>query len=152
MNRQKQSEPSEPGVDTGQKGNGVMDGYIDLKKCLDLSPELVEALRSQLRRRREEWFAKGETEIPKWVFCGQRGEPFQYSNFRRRDRPGFGLLEACFLRPAPGYQEQETDEPRLHLTLEENLGKPAALRAGEKVHPAGSMALPDELSIFRASE
>lgn len=54
------------------------------ERSLDLSPELVQALRSLLRRRREEWFAKGETEIPKWVFCGQRGEPFQYSNFRRR--------------------------------------------------------------------
>jgi len=54
------------------------------ERSVDLSPELVEALRSLSRRRREEWFAKGETEMPKWVCCGHRGEPFQYSNFRRR--------------------------------------------------------------------
>jgi integrase len=54
------------------------------ERSLDLSPELVQALRSLLRKRREEYFAKGEPEIPIWVFCGQRGEPFQYSNFRRR--------------------------------------------------------------------
>jgi integrase len=54
------------------------------ERSVDLSPELVEALRSLFHRRREEYFAKGESEIPKWVFCGKRGEPFQYSNFRRR--------------------------------------------------------------------
>jgi integrase len=54
------------------------------ERSLDLSPELAEALRSLLRRRREQLFAKGVTEIPKWVFCGHTGEPFQYSNFRRR--------------------------------------------------------------------
>jgi|GEM_PF-5884349 len=54
------------------------------ERSLDLSPELAEALRSLLRGRREQLFAKGVTEIPKWVFCGHTGEPFQYSNFRRR--------------------------------------------------------------------
>lgn len=54
------------------------------ERSVDLSPELVQALRLLLKRRREAYFAKGETEIPKWVFCGQRGEPVQYSNFRRR--------------------------------------------------------------------
>jgi len=54
------------------------------ERSIDLSPELVEALRALFRRRREEYFANGDTEMPKWVFCGQRGEPFQYSNFRRR--------------------------------------------------------------------
>lgn len=56
------------------------------ERALDLSPGFVHALRSLLRRRREEYFARGETEIPKWIFCGQGGEPFQYSNFRRRCR------------------------------------------------------------------
>ncbi len=54
------------------------------ERSVDLSPELVQALQSLLQRRREEWFAKGGTKIPKWVFCGQSGQPFQYSNFRRR--------------------------------------------------------------------
>jgi integrase len=54
------------------------------ERTLDLSPELIQALQSLLRRRREEWFAKGKMEIPEGTFSGQTGEPFQYSNFHRR--------------------------------------------------------------------
>ena len=46
------------------------------ERSVDLSPELVQALRSLLRRRREEWFARGEKEIPKWVFWKAAGEHF----------------------------------------------------------------------------
>jgi hypothetical protein len=48
MNRQKQSEPSEPGVDTGQKGSGAMDGYIDLRKCAEKASISVTTLRAHL--------------------------------------------------------------------------------------------------------
>ena len=48
MNRQKRSEPSDPGVDTGQKGSGVMDGYIDLKKCAEKASISVTTLRAHL--------------------------------------------------------------------------------------------------------
>lgn len=47
------------------------------------SPELTTALEEMIRRRREIWLAKGETEIPEWLFCNSRGNPLDRSNWTK---------------------------------------------------------------------
>jgi integrase len=104
------------------------------ERSLDLSPELVQALRSLFRRRREEWFAKGETEIPKWVFCGQRGEPFQYSNFRRR----------CWLRALKDAKVRERTPHDLRHTYASQMllaGEPLSYVSAQLGHKSPEITL-----------
>ena len=104
------------------------------ERSLDLSPELVEALQSLLRRRREEWFAKGETEMPKWMFCGQRGEPFQYSNFRRR----------CWLRALKDAKVRERTPHDLRHTYASQMllaGEPLSYVSAQLGHKSPEITL-----------
>ena len=104
------------------------------ERSLDLSPELVDALRSLFRRRREEWFAKGEPEIPKWVFCGQRGEPFQYSNFRRR----------CWLRALKDAKVRERTPHDLRHTYASQMllaGEPLSYVSAQLGHKSPEITL-----------
>jgi integrase len=51
---------------------------------VDLSDALVEVLQELRRKRKEEWLAKGQNEIPEWVFCNQEGNILDANNLRNR--------------------------------------------------------------------
>jgi integrase len=51
---------------------------------IDLSSTLVDALKKLKLRRKEQWLAKGQTEIPPWVFLRLRGKPVEMHYVKRR--------------------------------------------------------------------
>lgn len=53
------------------------------ERWVDLSPDLLEALRRHKRRQQEYWFSRGR-EMPDWVFTTSTGRPFWYSTFLNR--------------------------------------------------------------------
>jgi integrase len=53
------------------------------RRTVDMSPQLVNAIQSMLRRRAELYLKDGKVELPEWVFCNREGNPFDYSNFSK---------------------------------------------------------------------
>ena len=49
---------------------------------IDMSDALRETLKALKRQRREQWLARGENSIPKWVFCCQNGNFMDPYNFK----------------------------------------------------------------------
>ena len=63
---------------------------------IDLSDALLETLKTLKRQRREQWLAKGENSVPKWVFCAKNGNFMDPYN--RKDRYFYSCLEKAGLR------------------------------------------------------
>jgi integrase len=49
---------------------------------VDISDDLLLALQDLRRKRKEQWLAKGQNEVPVWVFCNQAGNPADMQNIR----------------------------------------------------------------------
>lgn len=57
---------------------------LSSKRTVDMSPQLAEALRLMIKKRRAEYLAAGKAEIPEWLFCNSAGNPLDYSRFAKR--------------------------------------------------------------------
>jgi hypothetical protein len=74
----------------GGQGNGPQDPGSHQKdpktfrsrRKVDLSYTMLAILEDLRRRRKEEWLAKGQNEIPEWVFSNRRGEPADMNNVK----------------------------------------------------------------------
>jgi integrase len=67
----------------------IDEGTINLPKNgkarrVDMSDALIEALQALKKARMEQWLAKGQNEIPRWVFCNQEGGILDANNLRNR--------------------------------------------------------------------
>jgi integrase len=51
---------------------------------VDLSDAALFALEALRRTRQEEWLAKGQNEIPKWVFCNEEGRWLDFYHIKKR--------------------------------------------------------------------
>ncbi|MCI0621586.1 MAG: site-specific integrase [Acidobacteria bacterium] len=51
---------------------------------VDMSDALAEALQELKKARKEAWLAKGQNEIPEWVFCNFEGKLLDTNNLRNR--------------------------------------------------------------------
>jgi len=51
---------------------------------VDISDALMEVLHDLKRRRKQEWLAKGNNEIPEWVFCADNGNFMDPYNLKTR--------------------------------------------------------------------
>jgi integrase len=49
-----------------------------------ISDDLLAALQDLRKEHREAWLAKGENEIPLWVFCNREGKPEEIHNLKNR--------------------------------------------------------------------
>ena len=63
---------------------------------IDMSDALLDMLKALKQKRREQWFAKGENSIPKWVFCATNGNFMDPYNMK--DRYFYSCLEKAGLR------------------------------------------------------
>jgi integrase len=63
---------------------------------VDLSDSLLSTFSELRRKRKEEWLAKGQNEIPEWVFCNEDGGCAAPNNFK--NRLFFRCLEKAGLR------------------------------------------------------
>ena len=68
----------------------------DKSRRVDISDALLNVLESLKRRRREEWLAKGQNEIPVWVFGNSNGNPPDMQNIK--NHYFFKCLEKAKLR------------------------------------------------------
>jgi len=64
---------------------------------VDLSDALLYTLTELKKQRKEEWLAKGNNEIPPWVFCNLEGNPLDPFNLKYRHF--LKCLKQCGLRP-----------------------------------------------------
>jgi integrase len=64
---------------------------------VDLSDSLLSTFSELRRKRKEEWLAKGQNEIPEWVFCNEDGGCAAPNNFK--NRLFFRCLEKAGRRP-----------------------------------------------------
>ena len=67
----------------------IDNGTINLTKKsklrrVDMSDALVETLQALKKTRMEQWLAQGKNEIPRWVFCNQKGGFLDANNLRNR--------------------------------------------------------------------
>jgi len=51
---------------------------------VDISDDLLAALQDLRKSRHEDWLAKGQNEIPQWVFCNREGKPEEIHNLKNR--------------------------------------------------------------------
>ena len=63
---------------------------------MDLSDALLYTLTELNKHRKEEWLAKGQNQIPPWVFCNLEGNPLDPFNLKYRHFQK--CLEQCGLR------------------------------------------------------
>jgi post-segregation antitoxin (ccd killing protein) len=92
----------------------VVHGNVNLPKNgkarrVDMSDALAEALQELKKDRKEVWLAKGQNQIPEWVFCNQEGRFLDTNNLRNRAqhkcledaKPGpYGYM-SCAIMPTP---------------------------------------------------
>jgi len=74
----------------------IVETKTDKIRKIDLSDALAAELKKLKRHRKEEWLAKGHTEIPKWVFCAENGNFMDPYNLK--DRYFYKCLEKAGLR------------------------------------------------------
>jgi len=79
----------------------IVHGRINLPKNgkvrrVDMSDALIDALQALKKARQAEWLAKGQNDIPEWVFCNHEGKVLDTNNLRNRAL--HKCLEAAKLR------------------------------------------------------
>ena len=74
----------------------IVETKTDKVRKIDMSDALAAELKKLKRHRQEQWLAKGQTEIPKWVFCAENGNFFD--PFNLKDRYFYKCLEKAGLR------------------------------------------------------
>jgi integrase len=76
------------------------------RRRVEMSDELAEVLRRLKTDRRKAWLAKGQAEIPRWVFCTSRGTPVYYWSFLKRIWRR--LMEKAKVRPRTPHDLRHT--------------------------------------------
>jgi len=74
----------------------IVETKTDKVRKIDLSDALAAELKKLKRHRQEQWLAKGQPEIPQWVFCAENGNFMDPYNLK--DRYFYKYLEKAGLR------------------------------------------------------
>ena len=99
---------------------------------VELDPELRSALEFMLKRRREDWMAKGRPE-PEWLFCDDKGQYHDSSLYRKR---WWRVLKAVGVRYRPPGQMRHT-----FASLNLSRGKPLLWVAAQLGHKDPNLTL-----------